>query len=571
MANLRLSRSKGYFVSVAIAYANDAIDDLQGEIYGKWIRLAARRFIADLKSSQRKRPPFVFSAGQANRACEFVQQLPHVEGTWATPNLTLHASHVFFLVNLFGFRALDGNRRFTSALFAVARKNAKSTLAAAILLYCLCFEDEEGAQVLSAATTGSQARIVFNVAKRMVEALTELRDEFTLEAFAGAIVRYEIGGNFKPINSKASTQDGLNPSHVSLDEIHAHKTRDLLDVLRSAAGGRLAPLFLYTTTEGYENPGPWGELRAFAHNILNGVVKADHFLALYYAVDEDDDDFDERAWGKANPLMDVNPLLRREIRKMAIEAQSMPGALSEFQIKRLNRQAAAATGWVDLRRWRKCAGPVPLEELEGVPCWGGLDLASTRDMNAWRLLWFKDGVYYTWGRFWVPSQAVAQRTERRSVPYAGWVASGHLTQTEGDVADYAVIRREILSDYERFEPSKVAYDSWNATQLALELVDAGVPMEKFIQGPRSYHQALNACEVAYISGHLRHGGDPVLTWNAANLVSRYGENMNLMPDKKRSADKIDGMVALLMAFGLSALADLNDSDAASFFAKPVRA
>jgi phage terminase large subunit-like protein len=536
------------------------------------VRLAAQRFISDLKRSQSKHPPFLFSPGQANRACAFVQELPHVEGTWATPHITLHASHVFFIVNLFGFRSLDGNRRFTSALFAVARKNAKSTLAAAILLYCLCFENEEGAQVLSAATTGSQARIVFNVAKRMVDGLSDLRDEFTVEAFAGAIVRYEIGGNFKPINSKASTQDGLNPSHVSLDEIHAHKTRDLLDVLRSAAGGRLAPLFLYTTTEGYENPGPWSELRAFAQNILNGVVKADHFLALYYAVDEGDDDFDERAWGKANPLMDVNPLLVREIRKMAIEAQSMPGALAEFQIKRLNRQAAAATGWVDLRRWRRCAGPVPLDELAGSPCWGALDLASTRDMNAWRLLWLKDGVYYTWGRYWVPSLAVAQRTERRSVPYAGWVASGFLTQTEGDVADYGVIRVAIVADWERFSPIGVAYDPWNATQLALELADAGVPMQKFIQGPRSYHPAMQACEIAYISGHLRHGGDPVLLWNAANIVaSKRGENQNMMPDKKRSADKIDGMAALIMAFGLAAATDVDDADANAFFAKPVRA
>ena len=555
-------------MSVAIGYAEDAIDDKDGKTYGKWVRLAARRFIADFKRSQHKRPPFLFSPGQANRACAFVQELPHIEGTWATPTIELHSSHVFFLVNLFGFRDLDGHRRFSSALFAVARKNAKSTLAAAILLYCLCFENEEGAQVLSAATTGSQARIVFNVAKRMVEHLADLRDEFTLEVFAGAIVRYEIGGNFKPINSKASTQDGLNPSHVSLDEIHAHKTRDLLDVLRSAAGGRHDPLFLYTTTEGYENPGPWAELRALAHNILNGVVKADHFLALYYAVDEDDDDFDEAAWRKANPLMDVNPLLRREIRKMAIEAQSMPGALSEFQIKRLNRPAAAATGWVDLRRWRKCSGPVPLEQLAGSPCWGGLDLASTRDMNAWRLLWLKDGVFYTWGRYWVPSAAVAQRTERRSVPYAGWVASGFLTQTEGDVADYAVIRDQIIADWEQYSPLKVAYDPWNATQLALELTEAGVPMEKFIQGPRSYQPAMQACEIAYYSLNLRHGGDPVLLWNAANLVARTDENMNHAPDKKRSSDKIDGMAALIMAFGLNA-AEEDEGDSSGFFAKPL--
>jgi hypothetical protein len=159
----------------------------------------------------------------------------------------------------------------------------------------------------------------------MVEQTPDLREAFGLEARANAITRVEVGGSFKPINAKASTQDGLNPSHTVLDEVHAHKTHDLLNVLQSAAGARANPLWLYTTTEGYETPGPWPELRHFARQVLEGVIEADHFLALYYAVDEKDDDFDEAAWPKANPLMDVNPLLLAEIRKAAIEAKAMPG------------------------------------------------------------------------------------------------------------------------------------------------------------------------------------------------------------------------------------------------------
>jgi phage terminase large subunit-like protein len=299
-ANLR---SSGDYVSIAIAYAEDAIEDTGHRRYGKWVRLACRRFIKDLKRSQGKKPPFLFSPGQANRPCAFLEQLPHVEGKWETDTIVLHPAHCFFVVNLFGFRGHDVNRRFTTALLAVARKNAKSTLAAGIMLYCLCFENEQGAQVLSAATTGQQARIVFNVAKRMCEKEQDLCSEFDLEVFANAVARYEIGGIFKPINSKASTQDGLNPSHVSLDEIHAHKTHDLLNVIRQAAGARESPLYLYTTTEGFETPGPWPEIRNFAQNVLSGIVDADHMLALYYAIDEEDDDFDESKWCKANPLI----------------------------------------------------------------------------------------------------------------------------------------------------------------------------------------------------------------------------------------------------------------------------
>jgi phage terminase large subunit-like protein len=567
-------------VLIAIAYAEEAIADKRNRKFGHWVRCAARRFIADLKRSQAKSPPFEFSPAQANRACAFIEQLPHVEGKWDSPNLTLHASHVFFVVQLFGFRSHDGTRRFTTGLFAVARKNAKSTLAAAIMIYCLCFENETGAQVLSAATTGSQARIVFNVAKRMVEALPELRDEFDLEAFVSSVVRYEIGGVFKPINSKASTQDGLNPSHVSLDEIHAHKTRDLLDVLRSAAGGRVSPLFLYTTTEGYESPGPWAELRAFAENILNRVVKADHVLALIYAIDEEDSDFDESKWIKANPLMEVNPIIIREIRKMAIEAKNMPGALSEFRIKRLNRRASAASSWTNLTKWRRCAGGFELKHMEGAACWAGFDLASTTDMAAWRLLWLIEKTYYTWGRFWVPAEAVAHRTERKSVNYAGWVETGLVSQCEGATIDYNIILRDMLLDIRRFSPRRIAYDPWNAAHLVNNLIDEGVDaatpedphgLMQFIQGPRSYTPAMKLCEEAYLNGHLRHGGDPVLTWHMANVVPSYDSNMNVKPNKARSPDKIDGACALFMAFGCAALPDDDEGDAAAFFSNPVRA
>jgi phage terminase large subunit-like protein len=532
-----------------MAYAYDAIEDRNGKKFNKWIRLAAKRFISDLKRAQKKRAPFVWSPDQANKACSFIEDLPHVEGVWESPNIKLHPAHVFFVVNLFGFRKADGTRRFTSALFAVARKNAKSTLAAAILIYCLCCEHEVGPQVISAATTGQQARIVFNIAKRMVEKVSDLREAFTLEPFANAIARYEVGGSFKPINAKASTQDGLNPSHVELDEIHAHKNHDLLNVLRSAAGARRNPLFLYTTTEGYENPGPWGELRLFAQQVLEQVVEAEHFLILYYSVDDKDDDFDESKWEKANPLMSVNPILKAEIRKESIEAKAMPGRLAEFQIKRLNRRAASAAAWVNILKWRKCAGAVPLAELVGWPCFGGLDLASTTDMTAWRLYWLKEGIAYTWGRYWVPEDAVKQRTERGTVPYASWIASGHITQTAGNVTDYDVVKRDVLEDWERFQPIEVGFDTWNATQISNDLIVAGVNMVQFIQGPKSFNPAMNAVERMYLAGNLRHGGDPVLTWNMANLVPRHDQNKNVAPDKKRSPEKIDGAVALFMAAG----------------------
>lgn len=545
------------YVGIAKAYAARAADPVNGETFGRWIRLAAQRFLKDLKRAEQEGGPFVFNEWHACDPCDFIEKLPHVEGTWDPKTIVLHDSDVFFVVNLFGFRNHDGTRRFTTAVKAVARKNAKSTTCAAIGLYCLSCEGELGPQVMSAATTGTQARIVFNFAKKMVERTPDLREAFGLEPFANAIASYGNGGTFKPINSKASTQDGLNPSCSILDEVHAHKTHDLLNVLKSAAGARQNPLFLYATTEGYESPGPWPELRHFAQQVLQGMIEADHFLVVYFAVDEDDsesgtkadDDFDESKWIKANPLMEVNPLLLKELRKEAIEAKQMPGRHAEFKTKRLNRASSVVGGWVVIPKWKLCGGAVDLEWLKQFPCFGGLDLASTRDLVSFRLVWLIDQIWYTHGWRYVPAQAVFGRSERGMVPYQNWVSSGHLIQSGREVTDYDAVEEQILWVKERFNLKMVGYDGWNAKQLVQKLVEANVPMQEFIQGPKTYHPAMQTLERAYIDGKLRHGGDPVLNWCAGNMVARKDANLNTAPDKKRAIDKIDDFCALLMGIG----------------------
>lgn len=547
------------FVAVAKDYAKRAATPKNKKTFGIWMRFAAQRFLNDLKRAEAKNAPFYFDEWHATDVCLFAEDLPHVEGQWDTPTIVLHESHIFFLVNLFGFRKQDGSRRFTTALFAIARKNAKSTLASIIGLYCQNCEEENGPQVITGATTGSQARIVFKVAKAMVDKTEDLRTAFGLEAFANAIASYNNGGTFKPINAKASTQDGLNPSCTILDEIHAHKNHDLLNVLKSAAGARRNPLFLYLTTEGYANPGPWQEEREFAKKVLRGLIEADHYLAVYYAVDEKDedlgteadDDFDESAWVKANPLMDVNPLLLAEIRKLAIEAKDKPGTHSEFKIKRLNRPSSVSQGWVNLTKWRECKGAIDLEYLKKFPCDGGLDLSSTTDLTSFRLVWDIDGFIYTYGWRYVPSVAVRQRTQRGLIPYAGWVLKEYLIESGNEAIEYKPIEDRIIWAHQNFNLRSVGYDGWNAAQTVQHLNDAGVKMERFIQGPQSYHPAMQALEIAYLNGKFAHGNDPILNWNASNLVARKDVNLNSAPDKKKAAEKIDDMCALLMGVGRS--------------------
>ena len=559
------------FVAIAIAYAEEAVADKKREKHGVLMRQAGARFLDDLKRANSKNPPFIFDTWHANDACSFIELLPHVEGTWGSPTITMHPSHIFFVVQLFGFRKTEGMyvagweglyhpRRFTSALFAVARKNAKSLLASSIMNYCQCCEPEPGAQLYSAATTYSQAEIIFKASKRQVEMTGDLREEFGVKTWAKAITREDVGSTYKPIHAKASTQDGLNPSHVALDEIHAHKNADLLNVLKSAAGARDNPLFLYTTTEGYTNPGPWGELRHFCKQLLKGVFDhdMDHFLVLFYKIDDadktekvkEDNPFDPAVWIKANPLMDVNPKLAEAIRTEALEARQMPSKMAEFLIKRVNRAASTGGGWIDLNKWGKCGGKVDLEWLKDYPCYGGLDLASTGDLTAFRLVWLVDGVLYTYAWRWVPESAVDRRTEAGTVNYAGWVQAGYLLVTEGDVTDYSVIERCVLDAVANFDVQNIAFDKWNASDLVNRLVAADVPLVEFVQGYKSYHPAMQALERYYIAGKVAHGGDPLLNWNASNLIARRDDNLNMAPDKKKSPDKIDDMCALLMAVGV---------------------
>ena len=547
--------------AVARKWARQAVADTRGKNHGLLARQAAQRFLDDLERARKKSCPFVFDEGRANHACRFIERLPHVEGVWETANIVLDPAQVFFVAQLFGFRdRRTGARRFSSALLCTSRKSGKSTISAAIMLYCQCCEDEPGAQLISAATTFDQAAIIWKIAAAMVRKTEGLRDAFGLEVWAKSITRAARQSSFKPLHAKASTQDGLNPSHVALDEIHAHKSPDLLNVLTSAAGARSNPLWLYTTTEGYTNPGPWGEIRQFAKRLLSGVFgqTADHYLAVIFAIDEDnktlgikaDDEFDEACWVKANPLLRRNPYLLEAIRREAIEAKQMPSKLAEFRIKRLNRPSSTADGWIDLTRWSSCDGAVDLDWLAGYPCTGGLDLASNSDITSFRLVWNIDGVIYTHGWRWVPDSAIRYRTERGTVPYAAWVEAGHLIKTDGNVVDYAEIEPVIAEAAERFQIERIAYDRWNATDLVNRLMARGLPMIEFIQGPRSYHPAMSTLERHYVAGQLAHGGDPVLSWCASNLVARRDVNMNMAPDKKTSADKIDDMTALLMAVGV---------------------
>ena len=548
------------YAALAIDYA-EAV--LSSEVVAcKWTRLACERFLRDLERSESDPNwPYYFDPECAELVCDFIEQLPHIEGNWCTcPSpeehersercglITLESWQIFIFANVFGWRwrANPAIRRFTTVYKEVARKNGKSAEAGGVSLYCLCAEGESGPQVKCAATTGSQARIVFDVAKKMVDRTPDLRDAFEIEAFANSIVCHQNGGDLKPINAKASTQDGLNPHLAVIDELHAHQKRELFDVLKSARGARKNPLSWYVTTAGYNVEGVCYEQRALVTKILEGVIEADHYFGVIYTIDEDDDPFDESCWPKANPNFGVS-VQPQEFRDYAKEARVSPDSFGEFLTKRLNVWTSARKGHINVTEFKRCDGDVVLEDLLERPSWGGLDLASTGDMNSFARVWpLEDDRVAVWLRYYLPEDAVQPRTERGNVPYQRWVKQGWITIAGVQVTNYAYIEKDLRAAFDT-GMRELAYDPWNALDLANRLMADGYPLVEFRQSIPNYTGPMKEADRLYKSGKLRHGGNPVFIWNASNVVARSDVNENIAPDKQHSHEKIDGYCAFLMA------------------------
>jgi phage terminase large subunit-like protein len=553
------------FAAIALAYAKRAAADHKGKLVCKWVRLAAERHLRDLR---RKDWPFQFDAWHANDVCDFIEKLPHVEGQWETPTLTLEPAQIFILAVVFGWRRKDnGRRRFTMAYVEMARKGAKSTLTAGVSLYCTCCEDEPGPLTLIGATTGDQARKVFNPARLMVKKLPELQQAFDLEAWARTITCGANGGTIQTINAKSSTQDGHNPHLAVLDELHAHQDRGLFDVIRSAFGARRNPLLWMITTAGFNMHGVCYEQRSFVTKVLEQSVSAEHFFGIIFTLDEDDDPFDERNWVKANPLMPVTPTLD-EMRSYAIEAKASPGAEGEFKTKRLNIWMGAASAWLNVSSWRACGGDVPLKAFKGLDCYIGADLSDKDDITG-LVLAARDAtgrlLLKTW--FWLPEAALerASQTERENVMlYRQWRDERKLWITPGDWIDHNKVERLIRRLKASLNVRRVTFDQFAAAQgmavrLNEDLADGDEPFAVVLpKNARNVTDPAKDLEARHKVGPdmLLHDSNPVMTWMAGNVVVSRRVDGSILPKKPDtdSKAKIDGIDA-----AVNAIAPMMDS------------
>lgn len=494
-------------------------------------------------------PDSRYDEKKADHAVAFIQNLKHTKGKWDGKPFFLLPWQEQIVRDIFGIVNPEGKRQFRSAYIEIPKKNGKSELAAAIALYLLYGDGEASAEVYSCANDRSQASIVFDVAKRMVEKSPALMKRSKIAAATKRIVNYRNAGFYQVLSAETGTKHGLNISGLVFDEIHAQPNRKLYDVMTKGSGdAREQPLFFIITTAGTDKESICYELHTKALDIMNGR-KIDHsFYPVIYGLSDEDDWNDEANWYKANPSLGYTISIDR-VRDAYRDALENPAEGNVFKQLRLNIWTNSTVVWIPEHIYERGNLPINPAELEGRDCYAGLDLSSTSDITALVLVFpprTENEKYIVLPFFWLPEETLELRCRRDHVLYDVWQRQGYILTTEGNVIHYGFIERFIERLGEKYHIIEIAYDRWNATQMVQNLEDMGFTMVPFGQGFKDMSPPSKELYKLLMEGNINHGGNPVLKWMAQNVVMRQDPAGNIKPDKERSVEKIDGIVALIM-------------------------
>jgi phage terminase large subunit-like protein len=534
-------------------------DVLSGKIKtGKLARLAVERHYRDLEDGPRR--GLYFCEDSARRALLMFSYLKHSKGEWAGQPIVLSPWQAWVIACVFGWKHEDTDkRRFRTVYEEIARKNGKTTKLSGIGLYGLTKDNEGGPEIYSAATKRDQARILFEESRRMVKQSKPLRKR--LDDQQHKISYPRNFGKFEPLSADGQTMDGLNPHFALVDELHAHKTPEVWDVLKSALGARSQPLIWAITTAGFNKNGICYEVRDYAIKVLTGVIDDDSFFAIIYTLNEGDDWQDEANWIKANPNLGVSVKLEY-LREQARQAAIMPTAKVNFLTKHLNIWVTGATLWCNVERWRQCKAQYMGWGMETpAEVYLGLDLSSVSDIaSIGGIAIMDDGRWRVFGKHYLPEDAVDNGLRKTTVPFKQWHEQGYLTLTPGNVLDYDWIKADIQIMLAELPVKEIAFDRWNSSQLVNDLMKENAPMVAFGQGFASMNAPMKELERRYLSGEIEHNDNPVLNWAMSNLVAEQDPAGNIKPAKNKSSEKIDPAVALIMAIGRAMLVDENAGD-----------
>ncbi len=506
--------------------------------------------LKNYKPSRFMLPTSHYDKAKADRAVKFIENLCHTKGKWAGKRFWLLPWQEQLTRDIFGIVKPDGYRQFRTAFVEICKKVGKSELAAAVALYLLYADNEPSAEVYGAAADRQQASIVFDVARQMVEMSPALLKRSKLMTATKRIVNYGNSGYYQVLSAEVGGKHGFSVSGLVFDEIHTQPNRQLYDVLtKGSSDARQNPLHFIITTAGTDRHSIAYELHTKAVDILEGRRVDPTFYPVVYGLKDDEDWEDEANWYKVNPSLEYTVDIER-LRDAYREAKQNPADEVTFKWLRLNMWVSSTVAWIPDAIFMKGNEEIDLAALEGRDCYGGLDLSSTGDITALVLMFpprDEDEKYILLPFFWVPEETIPQRVKAASVPYDIWERQGFLLSTEGNVIHYDFIEKFINDLAEKYHIVEIAVDRWNATQMIQNLEGDGFTMVPFGQGFASMSGPTKDFYRLLMEGQIIHGGHPVLRWMAGNVVVDTDPAGNIKVTKAKSKEKIDGIVAAIMA------------------------
>jgi phage terminase large subunit-like protein len=489
--------------------------------------------------------------------------MTHYKGPLAGRPVRLLPFQQWLLISIFGFVDATGARRFRQASVWEPKGNGKSTLAAVLALCTTFMEGEGGAEGYTAAVTRDQARIVFDIAQRLAIQNRTLREKYGVQVRVNTLAQDVTASRLMAVSSDAKTLDGLNVHFACLDELASHRNKSVYDVILTAMAKRRQPLMLTISTATDNATGIGRQVWDYAVKVLEGQLEDDQFFAAIYAADSDDDIWDERTWAKANP--GLGSMVRVDaLRAIARQAQASPALKAAFMTRHLNLWVSTDSALFDLAYWDRCAAPgTKIDAYAGQPCFIGLDMATRVDLAAVALVFpFQyDGEealrYAIFHRVFLPKAGV---NADRNPLYIAWAETGHLTVTEGETTDYAVIEDALRSACKQFNVRAIAYDPYALMQLSQRLRNEGLPMIEYRATTLNFSEPTKLMDALMRDGRLEHDGSPVARWCIGNVVGHYDARSNVYPRKPKPEVKIDCAIATIMALGAALTAEAGSDE-----------
>ena len=495
-------------------------------------------------------PTSHYDKAKADRAVAFIENLCHTKGKWAGKRFWLLPWQEQLIRDIFGIVKPDGNRQFRTAFVEICKKVGKSELAAAVALYLLYADNEPSAEVYGAAADRQQASIVFDVAKQMVEMSPALMKRSKLMGATKRIVNYSNAGYYQVLSAEVGGKHGFSVSGLVFDEIHTQPNRQLYDVLtKGSSDARQNPLHFIITTAGNDRHSIAYELHTKAVDILEGRRVDPTFYPVVYGLKDDEDWEDEENWYKVNPSLGYTVDIER-LRDAYREAKQNPADEITFKWLRCNMWVSSTVAWIPDAIYMRGNESIEAASLEGRDCYAGLDLSSTGDITALVLIFpprDENEKYVLLPYFWIPEETIPRRVKANSVPYDIWEKQGYIMSTEGNVIHYDFIEKFIIYLSEKYHILEIAVDRWNATQMIQNLEGEGFTIVPFGQGFSSMSAPTKEFYRLLMEGRIIHGGNPVLRWMAGNVVIDTDPAGNIKVTKAKSKEKIDGIVAAIMA------------------------